>query len=300
MSMIPKKIHQTARSFESLAPEVKESISRLRETNPDWEHKFYDDADVMRYLEKHLSNADFAEVKKLNPKYGVILADLFRYLVVYHEGGIYLDTKSTATRPLNEVLKPVRNFLISQWRNRLGERYQGFGCHAELSRIPGGEFQQWHVAAQAKHPFLKAVVDQTLYNIKTYSPARFGIGRNGVLRVSGPICYTRAIRPLLEHFPVTFADAAGLGLQYTIYEGQDDAEFHARNPEHYSNLKEPIVVRAQNDNFEDTDTDSLGEILANVVRNNIELVLKVALFSMVFTTIVLFVLIALIFWRAIF
>ena len=36
----------------------------------------------------------------------MMLADVFRYLAVYREGGVYLDVKSTVTCPLDEVLSP--------------------------------------------------------------------------------------------------------------------------------------------------------------------------------------------------
>ncbi len=38
------------------------------------------------------------------PRYGVVLADIFRYLVIYNEGGVYLDIKSTVNRPLDEII----------------------------------------------------------------------------------------------------------------------------------------------------------------------------------------------------
>ena len=92
------------------------------------------------------------------------MADLFRYLVVYNEGGIYLDIKSTASKPLNEIIKEDDAYLISQWRNQLGYKFQGWGLHDELKNIAGGELQNWFIAAEKNHPFLLNAINQTIFN----------------------------------------------------------------------------------------------------------------------------------------
>ena len=297
---IPKKIHQTALSLEGLAPEIRKNMARLKSLNPDWQYSVYSKAEQLDYIKAHISSADFEEVERINPIYGVVVSDLFRYLMIYNEGGVYLDLKSAAKKPLSEVLKPQYSFLISQWRNKLGEKYATAGLHPELSHVPGGEFQQWHVIAKAKHPFLKAVIDQTLYNIRTYSPDGFGVGKMGILRVSGPICYTNAIRPLLGHYPADIVDIESLGIQYSIYEDLGDKGRHRNAPGHYTHTNQPVVLREKYFNLQDYKNKSLGDHLADVVRENTDLVLKIALFSIVMTIVIFVLLVGTLFWRIVF
>ena len=280
---IPRKLFQTVRDRAVVESDYANNAAKLIRENPGWEHRLFDDAAIKQYLREKLSPEDWRAVEDINPKYGVVLADLWRYVVIYHEGGVYLDIKSTINTPLDAVLKPEYSFLISQWRNKLGQRYEGAGYYPEIAHVPGGEFQQWFVISEAGHPFLKAVIAQVIDNIRTYTPKRFGIGKEGVLRLSGPICYTSTIWPLRAHFPATALDIVDLGFQYSIYEASSDHDRHARQPSHYSKLREPIVLKDVYAERGQIVTLGLGELLAREVLENTNLVLKLAVISFVAT-----------------
>ena len=105
--------------------------------------------------------------ERINRIYGVARTDFFRYLLMYWQGGVYLDIKSTATRPLDEVLTSS-DYHLSQWRNGPGERYEGWGSYPDIGMT--SEFQQWHIVAPPKYPFLKAVITKVMRNIDYYQP----------------------------------------------------------------------------------------------------------------------------------
>jgi len=240
MNNIPKIIHQTYYNKESLPAEIINSIDKLKIANPDWEYKFYDDASILDFIKANYGDEIINRIKKINSKYKVVMADLFRYLVIHKEGGLYLDIKSTASRPLNQIIKPDDVFLISQWRNQLGFKYVGWGLHDELIKIPGGEFQNWCIASISNHPFLLHVINTVLFNIDHYTKERFGVGRTGVLRVSGPIAYTLAIAPMLKNYSFRIIDYEANGLIYSIYKGKDE---HTKLFKYrYRNLTEPVII----------------------------------------------------------
>jgi mannosyltransferase OCH1-like enzyme len=242
--MIPKIIHQTCPDPDKLDPRTLENIAFLKANNPGWEHRLYSDADVRAYLKTHLAHDDLRTLERLNPKYNVVTADLMRYLLIYEEGGVYLDIKSTARNPLDSVLQPDNHFVLSQWPNRLGQMAQGAGLHPELIRVPGGEFQQWHVIACPRHPFLKCVIQAALLNCAQYNPGWFGVGKMGVLRLTGPICYTQAIAPVLSLHPHSIGDALAMGLVYSIFSTIRNPRPQELDPGHYSRQIEPIFFRA--------------------------------------------------------
>lgn len=278
---IPKKLFQTTRSYEALPQELKDNVARLQELNPDWAYKLYEDAEMKDYIKQHLNPDDWQELEQINPKYGVVYADIFRYLLIYNEGGVYLDIKSTAKKPLSEVIKPEFKFVISQWPNKLGQRFKGSGLHPELVHVHGGEFQQWNIIAEPRHPFLKAALEQAIYNIRIYTPKRFGIDSRGVLRLTGPIAYTKAIYPLLEHFPHNILNLDDYGIQYSIYEDMGLYRKHEKNPGHYASVKEPIILKDVYIEPVQVETISLGEMLARELRDNTALALKIAVFAIV-------------------
>jgi glycosyltransferase involved in cell wall biosynthesis len=95
---IPKLIHQTDKSHD-----IRETYRRFREgllsLHPDWEYKFYDDAAcrkaVEQYLPAFLPIYDSASI--------IQKADIFRIVIVYGEGGFYLDMDIECLKPLDDL-----------------------------------------------------------------------------------------------------------------------------------------------------------------------------------------------------
>ena len=83
-----------------------------------------------------------------------------------------------------------------------------------------------------------------MYNIRNYQADVVGVGRDGVLRTTGPIAYTQAITPLLNSCPHRLAGThLDLGLQYNIDDTGGDVASHLRFFRvHYTFLNEPLVL----------------------------------------------------------
>lgn len=236
---IPKIIHHTFYTSQ-LPTELENNAVALRKSNPGWEYRFYDEADRENFIASNFPARVFQIFKQIDDVYGAAKADLFRYLLLYKCGGVYLDIKSAVTRPFDDVLKPDDQYLLSHWRNQKGEEFQGWGKHDELRESKNGEFLQWYIACAPGHPFLKAVIESVLTNIERYNPALHGVGKLGVLRVTGPIAYTLAINRLLSKHKHRLVDAkVDLGLEYTVYKGLYD--HMALFASHYSWQTKSIV-----------------------------------------------------------
>lgn len=119
--------------------------------------------------------------------------------------------------------------------------------HAETSHP--GEFQQWHIVAAPRHSFLEHVARCVQRNIHDYDGSRDGTGKRAVLRITGPIAYTRAIRPLLADERSQLVDITKLGFIYSFFDPTNDV-FRASGrlvheavmPGHYRSLDEPLVL----------------------------------------------------------
>lgn len=237
-SVIAKIIHQTFPTRQ-LPDEIEENVTQLKAMNPHWEYRFYEDRDISDFIRQNYNDKVLGYYNRINPAYGAARADLFRYLVIYKCGGVYIDIKSAATLPLDSVLKESDCFILSHWQNKKGEEYEGFGFHWDLE-VPDGEFQQWHVISAPGHPFLKAVIENILMNIDLYLPSLHGVGQYGVMRVTGPITYTKSILPLMSLHRYRMVDATiDLGLKYSIYAKFSHMKIY--KAKHYTVLKEPII-----------------------------------------------------------
>lgn len=240
-SEIPKIIHQTYH-MKNLPEAIQINIDKIKNENPEWEYRLYDDDDIEKYIQFNYPTL-LPIYKKINPIYGAAKADFFRYLVTYKNGGVYLDIKSTLCKPLNEIIMQDDFFLLSHWQNDIESPYKGFGYYPNIKN-PNGEFQQWHITSVIGHPFLKAVIENVCQNIQDYNPIFHESGRTGVLQLTGPIAYTLAINPLLNIYPhrVTRYDNQ-LGFVYSIFKHEINNHHISLFNTHYTTLKNSIVLQ---------------------------------------------------------
>jgi mannosyltransferase OCH1-like enzyme len=234
---IPRIIHQTFYD-RTLPAQLQANVDRLRQLNPGWEYRFYDDSDIAAFIESNYPPLVWRYFERIDPRYGAARADLFRYLLMYKVGGVYLDIKSAATRPIDAGLNEDDRFLLSKWERASGD-FEGWGCSYDLRHIPGGEYQQWQIVCVPGHPYMKAVLETVLANIDAYDPSLHSVGKNGVLRVTGPIAYTIAIDRILSQHPHRVLDSRNdLGFEYNVYRNQShETAFKS----HYSLQTAPVV-----------------------------------------------------------
>ena len=236
---IPRIIHQTYPGA-TLPEALRGNVADLVSANPGWDHRLYDDRAIERFISDYYPREILSAYLRIRPEYGAARADLFRYLAIYRLGGVYLDIKSRFIRPIDEVIGGDEGIVLAQWRNGEGEAHQGFGLHQELAHIAGGEFQQWHIIAAPGHPFLRAVILRVLSNLDHYSPWRYGVGRIGVFRLTGPIAYTLAIHPLIGTAPASVvSNEAKLSLEYSITGGYVHKDAFQR---HYSQYDTTVLT----------------------------------------------------------
>lgn len=236
---IPPLILQTFPTA-TLPASLQRSVDRMKELNPGWEHRLFDENACERLIADQYGDRVLEIYRSINPDYGPARADLFRYLAVYALGGVYLDIKSYISVPIDQLIHSDDRFVTAHWDNAPTGKHPGFGQHIDLKDFPQGELQQWHVIAARGHPFLRAVVAKVLSRVLSYRPWREGVGRPGVLRITGPIAYTQAIAPLLDQHPHRLiADPETAGLHYSLVGDYDHKAVFKR---HYATLTTPIVA----------------------------------------------------------
>jgi hypothetical protein len=114
-AMIPKQIFQTFSCEAELPDWYAANRDRIIALNPGWDYKIYFDAECEDFIAAHYGADVLDAYRRIDPRYGAARADFFRYLLMYQRGGVYLDLKSSLTRPLDEVLAPADEFIVSRW-----------------------------------------------------------------------------------------------------------------------------------------------------------------------------------------
>lgn len=235
---IPKLIHQVFFGARVFSDELKANREKIKALNPAWEHTLYDDVMMKDFIAEHYGPAMLGYFNRINPHFGSARTDLFRYLLLYKLGGVYLDIKSTMTRPLDDFLHADDRYILAQWDDPNRTDRAGWRMHRELSHVQNGEYQQWHIICAPGHPFLRAVIASVLANIDSYVPWRVEPGAHGTYKVTGPIAYTLAIHPLREHYPHRLVNTVEAGLEYSIFSGRSHSAIFTI---HYFGLTEPLV-----------------------------------------------------------
>ena len=107
---IPKVIYQTWHT-KKLPTNMNKCVEKLKKNNPNYEYYLYDDNDCRNYIKDNFNRDVLHAFDKLKP--GAYKADLWRYCILYINGGIYLDIKY---QPINGFsfnhLQPNKEYFV--------------------------------------------------------------------------------------------------------------------------------------------------------------------------------------------
>jgi len=246
-STISKSIYMIYANSQTgkMPEEIIDNIEKIKKYNPGWSLIIFSDDEINQFLYEQCDKEIIQAFHSISPEYGAARADLFRYLILYYRGGVYFDVKSSINKPLDDLVGDRTKFIVAQWDNDSGEYHEGWGIQKELSHINGGAYIQWFIAAPKGSELLYAVIKKVLKEIKNYNPFVHGVGRQGTIRVTGPIAFTLAIEPMLDEknhlYYRKFPDA---GLVYSIYEELGLKGGHrSLFQKHFSMQRSPLIIR---------------------------------------------------------
>lgn len=234
--MIPKHIYQTYKSMADLPQALTNNVSAIMRANPEWAYNFFCNEAVEQYIGDSYGHEVLRDYLLINPKYGAARADFFRYLIMYERGGVYLDIKSNTVLPLDETIHANDSYLLCHWEGSCGQWHDlhGTGIHGNK------EFQQWHIIAAPRHPYLAAVIDKVRGHIRDMKQ---GSGKDGVLRITGPLAYTQAIFPIMNKHPHRYAmNNVEMGLRYSCVGDGSGQQHTSIMTDHYSRCNEPVII----------------------------------------------------------
>ena len=107
--MIPKVIYQTwyKKDLPYNILKIKEKMLSL---NKDYKYLLFDDNDIELFIKE---NYDFDTLKAFNMlNVGAAKADLWRYLILYKNGGVYLDLDSEICSNLDDLFTEFGSYDI--------------------------------------------------------------------------------------------------------------------------------------------------------------------------------------------
>lgn len=219
--VIPSIVHKSFRNFTDTSPETA-AVKRL---NPDWEFRYYNDADAERWIASYSEDA-YRAWNLIDPAYAPARSDLFRYCLMQEYGGVWLDHKSFTTAPFKSMFSTTTDAALTFWHHQEAKTPWEGRLHTGY-----GEVCNWFLAFKPGHPFFESLIERVIWNIDNYAPDRSKVGKNAVIWLTGPGALT------LE------AQACGLLESPGTVVSTDQFSFTLRYSQpHYSSLRTPVVV----------------------------------------------------------
>lgn len=172
---IPFKIHQTYYSRD-LELDIYQTCMTIKNMNPEYNYYFYTDDDCREYIQREYPPEYLKAYDMVIP--GAYKADVFRYLLLYREGGVYMDCKSSTMVALRDFIPKNATFAVFR------DRPEGALLNSFMAVTPG-------------HPIVKKVIDMTISNIlqQKYN--------NNSLDITGPQTLGRAFNVTINRPELT-------------------------------------------------------------------------------------------------
>jgi len=232
---IPNKIHQTFITSQ-LPPEIVSIINSNKKICRNCKFYFYDDNDCDQFIKTYFNERTYNAYKKINPVYGAMKADFFRYCILYIKGGIYLDIKSKINYPIFKLIEKDDICILDLPRNNL-----------EPWRENNPTFEQWLLIFAPGHPYLQEMIDFMVDKIESnYIPIIDNYptlnSKQKILHVTGPDAFTKVINNYIHknngkilHRSIDYNKYFNLntGINYIKM-------YNIHNKKHYSQYNEPL------------------------------------------------------------
>ena len=179
---IPSVIYQTHRSWEyvkqrtALRLAVRSWTDHCFHPRAVFRHVFHSDDQARQFVQEHFDPRVLEAYDKC--PLAVMRADLWRYCVLYENGGVYADADTHLLRPHTPSLfqRFPRAWLVAAME------YDSFFC-------------QWTFACPPRSVFLKTIIDLSVDRILAMETIR---GEHVVHFLTGPVVFTDGIEKCLE------------------------------------------------------------------------------------------------------
>jgi len=194
---IPLVVHQVyTQGFEEIPECVRQVMKRNQKSNPDYEFRLYDMGQMKEYLRKYTTPILLETFNLINPTCHACIADFFRYVVIYYEGGIYLDIKTEINTPLRDWVH--NDIHLSMWPWFSHSTLEKYYPKDFVFKTKNRELNQSVLMYPPKHPVLAQVIKKVVRNIQNAHQNKYL--KQYVLEITGPHVYTEVVANNIDRY----------------------------------------------------------------------------------------------------
>ena len=195
--MIPKVVYFTHENKEEMK-KFAETISYNKKNNSELMFKFYDDKMIGEFIRKYYP--DFYKLYiRIHPDYGAAKADIFRVLILHHNGGIYIDIKTKICNIYEYISKTKKSFYIGTFENE--DRIMHY-----YSIITKCEYMNWFIATEKRGTIITKIKEEMYQRLSNFNLKKISLdsyylltgsstfGKLCTYYYTGPILFTYVIK----------------------------------------------------------------------------------------------------------
>ena len=164
--MIQKNVFQTWKTLD-FPYKIEKILNKNKRLNPDFKFHIYTDDHLFDFIKSNYDSEIFNAFEKL--KHPVAKADMWRYLVLFKYGGVYLDIDSKFNNAIRTFINDDDEGVISAEKNE-------------------GNYVQWALFYKKEHPILSKTVEYIIANMDSE------LYKNDIENLTGPKVYARSVK----------------------------------------------------------------------------------------------------------
>jgi mannosyltransferase OCH1-like enzyme len=150
--VIPLTIYQTWYT-KDLPPSMQKNVDNLKRQNPEFSYQLYDDNDCREFIRMNFASDVLHAYDTMIP--GAYKADLWRYCVLYKNGGMYIDIKLCSVNGFKLIeLCEAEHYVL--------DRVEAFSISANIKPIYNAV-----MVCKKNNPFLLEAIYKVVQNVKS-------------------------------------------------------------------------------------------------------------------------------------
>ena len=222
---VPLVIYQSWHS-NKVPPKMKQFIDTLVGLNPEFDHFLYSDEACADFIDKHFDKEVVKAFHLLKP--GAYKSDLWRYCILYKNGGVYLDIKFITLKPLLYIVNEYPILFVKDRDNTCAE-----------SSSLHGLYNGFMISPPNNEIFKYCIAD-------IVNSCKFRLYKSADISVTGPCLLQEMIDEHTSGYisPYKYAEIEGKN-QPVIHDGKDIvciSYIDYRNEQKYSQKSEHYAV----------------------------------------------------------
>jgi mannosyltransferase OCH1-like enzyme len=186
-------------------------IEKFRKLNENFSFNLFTDNEIENFMKDYFYSHPIYQIFS-NSLYGPLKTDIWRYCILFINGGWYFDINKGMECPINTLVSDNEEAIITFEKNTIDRFSNWVPNEAVIKRLehPNAVIVNWGFGFAPGHPILKRVIDNIVTDYPLWKNKKVEDVKNAILLFTGPLMLTRTIWEIIEIMPQVSFKQAGI------------------------------------------------------------------------------------------